>query len=132
MLDCPQLFNEKNTVAYANMEQKTPFTVQKRKVVMAGKDMFVKEFTLAEGERIPWHHHSQVSDVYYCIEGKLVVELRDVVSGVVQEPIRLQAGQSGRVDPGTAHQPRNGAGGLCRFLLIQGVGEYDFIALDKA
>ena len=122
---------KKNALTHADMEQNLPFAVQKRKLVMAGKDIFVKEYALAPGQMVPWHHHSNVSDVFYCIQGDLVIERMDVVSGALRDPIRLHTGESARVDPGTAHQPRNDTNALCRFLVIQGVGEYDFIPLRK-
>ena len=113
------------------MERELPYSVQKRKLVMEGEDMFVKEFTLGQGEVVPWHHHSQVSDVFYCIEGDLLIELKDAFSGESREAIRLRVGESARVDPGTAHQPTNAGKGLCRFLLVQGVGAYDFIPFQS-
>ena len=111
----------------AEYERNLPYKVSSRKLVMEGKDMFVKEFTLGPREVVPWHHHSNVSDVFYCIEGDLLIELKDVFSGEARESIRLRVGESARVDPGTAHQPTNAGSGVCRFLLIQGVGEYDFV-----
>ena len=110
-----------------NYERNLPYRVSRRKLVMEGKDMFVKEFTLAPGEVVPWHHHTNVSDVFYCIEGDLRIDLTDAYAGDRREPIRLRVGESARVDPGTAHQPTNGGPGTCRFLLVQGVGEYDFV-----
>jgi hypothetical protein len=39
----------------------------------------------------------------------------------------LGAGQSASVTPLTVHQVSNVTGAPCRFLLIQGVGKYDFV-----
>ena len=108
-------------------ESNLPYKVSSRKLVMEGKDMFVKEYTLAPGEVVPWHHHSNISDLFYCLEGDLLIELKDAFSGKAQEPIRLRVGESAKVDPGMAHQPTNAGAGVCRFVLIQGVGEYDFV-----
>ena len=108
-------------------ERNLPYKVTSRKLVMEGKDMFVKEFTLAPREVVPWHHHTQVSDVFYCVEGDLEIELKDVFTGEARQALRLKVGDSAKVDPGTAHQPTNVGSGVCRFLLIQGVGEYDYV-----
>ena len=108
-------------------ERNLPYKVSSRKLVMEGKDMLVKEFTLAPREVVPWHHHTQISDVFYCVQGDLEIELKDAFSGESQPPIRLRVGDSARVDPGMAHQPTNVGAGVCRFLLIQGVGEYDYM-----
>jgi len=111
----------------AAYEKNLPYKVRRRKLVMEGKDLFVKEFALGPGEVVPGHHHTRVSDVFYCIEGELMVELKNAVTGEAQPALRLKVGDSARVDPGVAHQPTNAGQGLCRFLLVQGVGEYDFV-----
>jgi quercetin dioxygenase-like cupin family protein len=99
-----------------------PYKVRSIHVVARSDDVLVREYTLDPGEAIPWHRHSAVADYYYGLEGRVVVETRN-------PPARheLDAGQSGTVTPGTVHQVFNPAKSPCRFLLIQGVGKYDFI-----
>ncbi|MHB1121378.1 MAG: cupin domain-containing protein [Ramlibacter sp.] len=36
--------------------------------------MQVKEFLLAPGEELPWHHHTYVFVAFYCLEGTLTVQ----------------------------------------------------------
>jgi quercetin dioxygenase-like cupin family protein len=43
-----------------------------------------------------------------------------------EERFELLAGDSATVEPGRAHALRNESGKECVFLLVQGVGEYDF------
>ena len=43
------------------------------------------------------------------------------------QPLALNAGESARVEAGTAHRPHNRGRGVCRFLLVRGVGQYDCI-----
>jgi hypothetical protein len=52
----------------------------------------------------------------------VVIETRDPAARH-----EVGAGQTASVTSSTAHQVSNPAGALCRFLLIQGVGRYDFI-----
>ena len=73
-------------------------------------------------EKIPWHRHSKVADYYYGLEGRVVVETREPAARH-----ELGAGQAATVAPATVHQVSNPAKSPCRFLLIQGVGQYDFI-----
>ena len=40
---------------------------------------------------------------------------------------RLEPGQRCAVPPKTAHHVQGVAGGPCKFLIVQGVGTYDFI-----
>jgi mannose-6-phosphate isomerase-like protein (cupin superfamily) len=111
--------------------QSRNFAVASRKIVAEGTDVQAKEFLLGPGEEVPWHHHTEVFDVFYCLEGTLVVEREDVFSGERLTPIELHVGDSLKLEPGTAHRPYNpAAAGRCRFLLVQGVGEYDFLRYE--
>lgn len=107
--------------------QADQFRVSSRRIVVESDDVQVKEFALMVGEVVPWHHHTEVFDLFYCLEGTLIVQRSDVFSGERMEDLVLRTGGSGKVEPGTAHQPFNAGPGACRFLLIQGVGTYDFI-----
>lgn len=99
-----------------------PYTVRSIHVVARGADVLVREYTLDPGETIPWHRHSNVSDYYYGLEGRVVIETRDPAAHH-----ELGAGQSATVTPPTVHLVSNRTAVPCRFLLIQGVGKYDFI-----
>ena len=104
------------------MTKPQPYKVRDIHVVAKGADVLVREYTLDPGEAIPWHHHSEVEDAYYGLEGVVLVETRD-------PPTRheVHAGQSTKVTPPSAHHVSNPGRSPCRFLLIQGVGKYDFV-----
>lgn len=108
-------------------EQHTNYRVSSRKIVALGTDVQVKEFNLAADEEIPWHRHTQMFDVFYCLEGRLDIELADVESGQRLQTLVLKAGESAKVEVATAHRPHNCGSGMCRFLLVQGIGKYDYI-----
>ena len=97
------------------------YQVKKISVIAKGADVLVREYVLGPGEFIPWHHHTQVTDHYYGLEGIVLVETR-------APPVRreLNPGESATVTPPTAHHVSNASGKPCRFLLIQGAGQYDF------
>ena len=57
----------------------------------------------------------------------LIVERIDVGSGKRLDDLVLQVSDSVKVVPGTAHRPFNPDTAPCRFVLIQGVGKYDFL-----
>lgn len=105
-----------------------PFNVSDRKIIIQGSDVVVKETKLAPGEAIPWHHHSNVADIFYCIEGELWIECKDAFSGERSTTLKLKVGESAEVNVGTAHRPYNPGDSVTRFILIQGVGEYDWLA----
>jgi quercetin dioxygenase-like cupin family protein len=100
-----------------------PYKVRNIHVVAKGSDVLVREYTMDPGEAIPWHHHSNIADYYYGLEGTVLVETRDPAARH-----ELRAGQSATVTPGTAHHVSNPGGARCRFLLVQGIGQYDFVA----
>lgn len=102
-----------------------PYKVRRIHVVAKGADVLVREYTLDAGEVIPWHRHSAVSDYYYGLEGTVVIETRE-------PPARheLKAGGTATVVPPTAHRVSNPTGAACRFLLVQGVGQYDFVKAE--
>lgn len=92
-----------------------------REVVAEGADLRVQVLTLAAGQCIPWHYHSEITDQMVCLEGPLVVETRAPRNTFVLEP-----GQRCTVPPMTAHYVHGKDDGAAKFLIIQGVGVYDF------
>ena len=102
--------------------QTQPYRVKKISVIAKGADVLVREYVLGPGESIPWHHHTQVTDHYYSLGGKVLVE-----TNAPSARHELIPGESTSVAPPTAHHVSNPYGEPCRFLLIQGVGTYDFV-----
>ena len=98
---------------------------QERGNVVKTADVQVRLFTLAPGETIPWHFHSDSSDHYFVLEGLLSISTREPTSTRT-----LSIGQTYRITPGTRHLIANGGDKDCRFLLVQGVGTYDWNAAD--
>jgi len=93
-----------------------------RTIIAETPNLRVAEFALAPGEAQPWHHHSEITDIFYCLEGRIEVDCRD--------PARqqtLRPGEKGSMPVRTVHRVRNAGDGISRYLLIQGVGSYDFI-----
>jgi quercetin dioxygenase-like cupin family protein len=107
------------------MTKAQPYKVRDIHVVAKGADVLVREYTLDPGEAIPWHHHTGVSDYYYGLEGLLLVETRNP-----EARHEIRVGQSARVNPPSAHHVSNPGRSPCRFLLVQGVGKYDFVRED--
>jgi mannose-6-phosphate isomerase-like protein (cupin superfamily) len=101
------------------------YSVKNAETVAAGKDLRVRLFTLAPGEIIPWHFHSAIADEFFVLDGELTVETRAPDDCRV-----LGVGQRYRVNAG--HQTSNRGAHDCRFLIVQGVGKYDFKGLAAA
>ena len=107
------------------------YTVKQIETIAEGSDLRARLYTLAPGDVIPWHWHSAVTDWYFVLEGQLRIETR-----APRADARIMAGERYAILPKTAHRISNGghqrlapAAGApedCRFLLLQGVGTYDF------
>ena len=98
------------------------YEIAGREIVAEGADLRVQVLTLASGQCVPWHYHSAITDSFVCLEGPMVVETR-----APRNSYRLEPGQRCAVPPKTAHYVHGEAGGACKFLVIQGVGIYDFV-----
>lgn len=95
-----------------------------RETVMEGADMRALVLTLSAGQSIQWHYHSTITDVFVCLDGPMVVETR-----APRAEYLLRPGERCAVPPKTAHFVHGVDGGACRFLILQGVGDYDNVAV---
>ena len=102
-----------------------PYKVCNIRVIAKGTDVLVREYTLDPDEAIPWHRHSEVSDHYYGLAGVVVVETRNPAARH-----EIGVGNFAMVTPPTVHRISNPGTQPCRFLLVQGVGKYDFAKAD--
>lgn len=100
------------------------YEIAGRELVAEGADMRVTVLTLARGQCVPWHYHSEITDSFVCLEGPMVVETR-----APRNAYRLLPGERCVVPPKTAHYVSGEGGGPCRFMIVQGVGVYDFVAV---
>lgn len=94
----------------------------KTRTIVQTPDLRVVEYVLQPGDSLSWHHHSEVTDLFYCLEGGISVEFRDPARKLLLRP-----GETCTVPPKAVHRSGNAAGGVSRYLLVQGVGRYDFI-----
>jgi quercetin dioxygenase-like cupin family protein len=99
-----------------------PYSPQDIEIICQSADIRAMEITLAPRFDTPEHHHSEVEEICYCLSGELTV----VSSG--ESPLTLLPGQRKRLASGLPHQLRNRTESPCRFLLIHGVGKFDFVA----
>ncbi|MGH7058955.1 MAG: cupin domain-containing protein [Stellaceae bacterium] len=103
------------------IRSRSSYPLAGRELVAEGADLRVQVLTLAKGQCVPWHYHSEVSDTMVCLEGPMVVETR-----APHATYRLMPGQRCAVPPKTAHYVHGENDGPCQFLIVQGVGAYDF------
>src|ERR1700752_3451200 len=100
------------------------YEIAHREIVAEGADLRVQVLTLSGGQSVPWHYHSEITDSFVCLEGPMLVETR-----APRHTYRLLLGERCTVPAKTAHYVHGEANGPCKFLIVQGVGVYDFVAL---
>ena len=86
--------------------------------------IFRRGYSRWRPERIPRRFHNAVTDWCFVLEGVLSVETRAPRDRQV-----LTIGGSYTIPPKTAHLIVNESQSDTRFLLVQGVGGYDFVAV---
>jgi mannose-6-phosphate isomerase-like protein (cupin superfamily) len=84
----------------------------------------ITELQIGPTQKVPWHYHSHVQDTFYVLEGRLRIFLRDP-----KEDIRLGPAETYTVRPGRAHLVTNDGGCSATFLVLQGIGDYDYVPL---
>ena len=100
------------------------YTVDRRTVLLERKGFKVTEFELAPDQQIPWHCHTHVQDTFYVVEGVLQIFARDP-----KEQIRLEPGQTYSMRARRPHLVTNGGDRTVTFVILQGIGDYDFVPL---
>lgn len=112
------------------------YDVAERETVAEVPGLRVRRLTLAPGESVPWHRHTEITDTFFCMSGPLQVTTRPAAGegsgvGAGAESVHvLQPGETLAVGPGTPHLVTGVDGGGCRFLIVQGVGTYDYVPLE--
>jgi quercetin dioxygenase-like cupin family protein len=98
------------------------YNITGRQSIIETPEVRVTLLTLASGEATPWHRHSDVTDTAFRLAGEVEVQAREPAQSIC-----LQPGEPCRMEPGRVHRVVNAGVGPCRFLLVQGVGPYDFV-----
>ena len=107
--------------------QDIPYKLEKRELIAESDGLRVQVLTLGPGHCVPWHKHTYVTDSFFCLEGPMVIQTRDPDTSV-----ELHAGDRSAVPAGRAHFVSPVNDGRCTFVIVQGVGEYDFVPLEAA
>lgn len=102
------------------------YQVDRIEIVLKTPDVLARVFTLVPGDRIPWHLHRLSSDHYFVLAGTLTIATEHP-----QATVQLAVGERWRVDQGTHHEVSNQGEVPASFLLLQGVGGYDWIKVTR-
>jgi quercetin dioxygenase-like cupin family protein len=105
--------------------KKPSYNVKKIEAIAIGTDVQARLFTPAPADVIPWHHHSESTDHYFVLRGALTIETRHP-----DDRRELKIGERHQIRPRTTHLISNRGAQDCEFLLVQGVGKYDWIKAE--
>ena len=93
----------------------------REQVVIKTAEVSVRELSLEPFEEASWHYHNQITDHMYCLAGAIGIQCRDP-----DETFSLQPGQRCTIPVGRVHRVVNQTDLPAIYLLVQGVGRYDF------
>ena len=100
------------------------YPVERRARHAARPGFRINELQLSPTQKVPWHYHSNVQDTFYVLEGTIRVFMRDP-----KEDVTLEAGDTFTLAPRRPHLVVNAGDKSATFLVLQGIGEYDFVPL---
>ena len=100
------------------------YEVERRAYHLERPGFRINELQISPTQNVPWHYHSNIRDTFYVIEGHLRIFLREP-----KEEVRLGPSDIYPVEPRRPHLVTNGGDCSTTFLVLQGVGEYDYVPL---
>lgn len=100
------------------------YEVERRATHAARPGFRINELQLSPTQKVPWHYHSNVQDTFYVLEGRIRVFMRDPKEDVILAP-----GETLSLAPRRPHLVVNAGETSATFLILQGIGEYDFVPL---
>jgi quercetin dioxygenase-like cupin family protein len=77
---------------------------------------------LSSTQTVPWHSHSKVGDTLYVLDGSLRLSLMNP-----KEDLQLGVGESYAIKAGRPHLVTNAGTSSMTILVLQGVGDYDYV-----
>lgn len=100
------------------------YEVERRAYHLQRPGFRIAELQLSPTQKVPWHCHSNISDTFYVLQGTMRLFLQEPKQEVI-----LQPGESFVARAGRPHLVTNGGQNSLTFLIMQGVGEYDYVPL---
>jgi quercetin dioxygenase-like cupin family protein len=100
------------------------YEVERRAIHAARPGFRINELQISPTQKVPWHYHSNIHDTFYVVEGTIRIFLQQP-----KEEVRLARGETYSVPPKRPHLVVNAGDRSATFLVLQGIGEYDFVPL---
>lgn len=103
------------------------YDVERRVLHAQRPDFRISELQISPSQSVPWHYHRFVDDTFYVLEGRIRLSLREPDEEVVLGPGATRTVQ--RLRP---HAVTNAGDDSATFLVLQGIGRYDYVAVEEA
>jgi mannose-6-phosphate isomerase-like protein (cupin superfamily) len=100
------------------------YEVERRARHAARPGFHISELQLSPTQTVPWHFHTNISDTFYVLEGRMRLFLQKP-----KQDVQLEPGESFVAVAGRPHLVTNAGEGSLTFLVLQGMGEYDYVPL---
>ena len=84
----------------------------------------ISELQLSPTQTVPWHFHTNIADTFYVLEGEMRLFLQNP-----KEEVRLKPGETYTAVAKRPHLVTNAGKTSLTFLVLQGMGEYDYVPL---
>jgi quercetin dioxygenase-like cupin family protein len=98
----------------------------KPEILIETPDVRVRIMTLEGGQATAWHYHTEITDSMFCLNGPVAVEYLNP-----DDRTELVNGQHCDVPVKRVHRVVNPGPMEARYLLVQGVGRYDFNVVEE-
>jgi quercetin dioxygenase-like cupin family protein len=102
------------------------YEVERRARHAERDDFRITELQISSAQSVPWHYHNYIQDTFYVIDGHVRLFLREP-----KEEILLGPGDTYSVRSRRPHLVTNGGDRSAIFLVLAGIGEYDFVPLGE-
>ena len=86
----------------------------------------ISELQISPRQSVPWHLHTKITDTFYVIDGRIRLLLRDP-----DEDLLLSSGEIYAVRQRRPHRVENAGSTSATFMVLQGIGEYDYVQLPS-
>jgi len=84
----------------------------------------ISELQISPTQKVPWHYHNNVQDTFYVLDGHIRLFLQQP-----KQEVKLGPAETYSVAAGRPHLVTNGGDRSATFLVLQGIGEYDYVPL---
>ena len=98
------------------------YDVERRESHAQREGFRINELQISPTQTVPWHYHSEIKDTFYVLKGAITVHLRNP-----EESITLGESETYTVEPKRPHLVTNSGSTSATFLVLQGIGEYNFV-----